>query len=150
MKNGFVKINPDKTSGFWNAKEGATLQGVLLGRYYGEKSESFYYQFRLTVPTVCVDSDRKNVTVDIGSVVSVNTYTALDSSLKQLAENEPGEWEILIECLGKVKAKKGHAFLFNIGKKPVEDSNDDDNDADNNAKNDTHDNSEVEEDDLPY
>jgi len=113
---GFRRVNPLESAVrlYFAASEGATVQGILLGRFKRADSEDddekFYYQIRVTQPcTSCKDGDSKPATAQVGMVVHLDERAGI-RDLEGIAANRTTQ-EVFVRTVEKIKLR-GRAGSF--------------------------------------
>lgn len=108
---GFRRVNPlDGARLYFKAVEGATVRGILLGRFKrldGDDGDDdkFYYQIRLTRPCESLtDAEGNPITGDVGVIVHLDERSGL-RDLEPLASLKKPQ-EVVVRSVEKVKLKR--------------------------------------------
>lgn len=107
---GFRRVNPlDGERHYFKASEGATLRGILLGRFARTDSDDtedkFYFQVRATEPCEhVVTGDGEVLTAPIGAIVQIDERSGLRDLIKIAEHKTPHE--VFIRAVERVKLKR--------------------------------------------
>ncbi len=108
---GFRRVNPlDGERHYFKATEGATLRGVLLGRFKRSDTEEgedkFYYQIRATADCASVTTgDGKPAVAKLGQIIQLDERSGLRDLESISASAKPQE--VFIRSVEKIKLKRG-------------------------------------------
>lgn len=109
---GFRRINPlDGARLYFKAEPGATVRGILLGRFKRTDSDDdagddkYYYQIRLTRECVSLtNAESEPVTGAVGDVIHIDERSGLRDLEPLAAMKKPQE--VVVRSVEKVKLKR--------------------------------------------
>lgn len=124
---GWVNARAEQSGAFFEVKKGASIQGILLGRYpKAGRRKGFFYQIKTTQPCEAKVRDEDGgytlEDVDVGTIVSIDERTALEglAKLVDAADEDFNEWEVFIRAEEKRKLSSGNEFWdFTVRKRVV-------------------------------
>ena len=122
IPEGFISAQPEVSGAYFRYAEGATIQGILKGRFPKPGNRPGYiYQVRVNKPCVCTvrvgDKEYEEQEVLPNTLVSIDEKASIEG-LSELCDDADNVWEIFVKVVEKQSLSGGRSFWkCYVGKK---------------------------------